>query len=336
MEECMTNEEMNLLPGKIKNGELTSENAVWKLLTEVYFNPRRFIDSFMEDDTRSNFITHIQPKIKKVIERYNPEICPFSAYFYVYIYNAFYSWRRSLIRETQSKKILNESAMQLYEEKCEQYTQNESQKSLEPSPSITESSNEEEHHIRRLNKGNGLKKILNTTPLHPKGLLLQWSSKNFIQKKTTIMALKACYYIHDEQLREICKTCKCDLSTMQQKIDFLRKGLESKAERRENFIRRRDNAYFFHKKYALLLQEISLNSPCRKSLLKKYIRHTESWKLKNDMLQNNRFRICPSNKLIAKILGISERQVSYYIAAAKANCSNLTFVTNYKKVNMDI
>ncbi|WP_455157285.1 hypothetical protein [Treponema socranskii] len=52
-------------------------------------------------------------------------------------------------------------------------------------------------------------------------------------------------------------------------------------------------------------------------LLKKYRKQTESWKHKNKELRESRWRVCPTNKMIANILGICERQVSHYITRAQ-------------------
>ena len=139
-----------------------------------------------------------------------------------------------------------------------------------------------------------------------------------------IIALKACYYIHDAQLPELSTVCGCTQDFLEEKLSLLRDSLYKKAEIRENFIRRRDNAYFFHKKYAIEIQKLENGSPLQKEAYKKYLHHTACWKLKNRMLRNNRYKVCPSNKMIADMIGISERQVSYYIAAAKYGCDSLT------------
>ncbi len=311
----MTSEEMNAVPEKIKHGAVSGEDAVWQLLTEVYVHPGRFLNTFVDGDTKSDFIINIQPKIKTIIDHYKAGICPFSAYFTLYISHAFCSWRRRLISEAAAQKVLMANTLQMYEEQCEKYDK------------------DEYYHLNDASEKRAIKKKNSSLPSLCRSrsinTLDKWQNKNFMQKKITILALKSCYYIHDKQIPSLSKACGCDQNSLQNSINTLRTGLSQKAEQRENFIQHRDNAYFFHKKYAIEMQSVLPDTPAGKKLLKKYLRHTKSWKLKNKILQTNRCRVCPSNKTIAGMLGISERQVSYYIAAVKYNCTTLTSIVKH-------
>ena len=82
-------------------------------------------------------------------------------------------------------------------------------------------------------------------------------------------------------------------------------------------VRRRDNAYYFHRKYYMQLKLCDKEKTDTELLLKKYRKQTESWKRKNKELQQSRWRVCPTNKMISNILGICERQVSHYITRAQ-------------------
>ncbi|WP_210120924.1 hypothetical protein [Treponema parvum] len=341
MEENMDWNEIDSLPGKINVGLLDYENAVWKLLTDVYKNPHRFTGRYLDEDTKSDFVINIQPKIKKLIARYNPDTCPFSAYFTNYVSNAFYSWQRSRIKESYGMEVLDSSSIQLYEDSCIKYAEQEYSGLYEAaSPMQTYSAGRVQNTAEVLrNKYNPNKidesffskrikmQAQNPPPEYAaekNKLLLKWTQKSFNQKKMIIIALKACYYIHDEQLSELSAVCGCAQDFLEEKLRSLRDSLYKKAEIRENFIRRRDNAYFFHKKYAIEIQKLENGSPLQEEAYKKYLHHTACWKLKNRMLRNNRYKVCPSNKMIADMIGISERQVSYYIAAAKYGCDSLT------------
>ena len=48
-------------------------------------------------------------------------------------------------------------------------------------------------------------------------------------------------------------------------------------------------------------------------LEKKYLKHTQLWISLNKKLKDGVINIRPTNKAIADVLGICERQVSYYI-----------------------
>ena len=52
-------------------------------------------------------------------------------------------------------------------------------------------------------------------------------------------------------------------------------------------------------------------------LNRKYEKNTRSWKNLNHQLEEGKILIRPTTKLIAKVLGISSRQVTYYQTTAR-------------------
>jgi len=136
-------------------------------------------------------------------------------------------------------------------------------------------------------------------------------------KTALILALKSSYYIPAERIDIVSSYCSLNSAELHRIIIELNSLLYSKISRRNLIIERRNNAYYFHRKYAAQLKYGSRDKLQASAVSEKYARQTENWKRKNALLQNSRYRVCPTNKMIADLLGICERQVSYYINRAK-------------------
>ena len=136
-------------------------------------------------------------------------------------------------------------------------------------------------------------------------------------KTALILALKSSYYIPASSVDEVSSYCKLQSAELQRLIAELNSLLYSRIERRNTIVRRRDNAYYFHRKYYMQLKLCDKEKTDTDLLMKKYRKQTENWKRKNKELQQSRWRVCPTNKMISNILGICERQVSHYITRAQ-------------------
>ena len=98
--------------------------------------------------------------------------------------------------------------------------------------------------------------------------------------------------------------------------------LASKEEKSKNKIEiRRNKAYFQHRKYRSRIEWAEATkddfSPYEKhKLSNKYDKQTNTWKTLNQQLKKGIINIRPTNKAIAKALGMCERQISFYIKNA--------------------
>lgn len=291
----MTYDEINALPEKTVEKIMTVDEASKLLLREVYFHFYRFGLRFTDEDDRSDFILNITPKLSRLFHEYKPDIGPFAVFFISYITGALYSWRRQVNRKYYVLKVMEGAYKQLHEENQELYTKNEFSENPETEQQFPAA--EQACPVY--------------TDSNPDDF--NWCSRNVKQKVMLILALKSSYYITGCQIQKISELCGCSTTLLENKIILLRQMLDNKARRHENFKQSRDNAYYFHRKYMIEINCIQKNSTRYQSLVRKYVKYTNRWKYKNNLLCTNHHRVCPTNKSIGKMLGICDRQVSYYI-----------------------
>lgn len=317
----MTAQEIDQLPQKLADHLIDEKTAIWKLLTEFYFCPYRFLGrKIYEEDAVSDFVSTSYDKVKKILEIYDPKICPFSAYFTNSIYAAYLSMERKNSKEKLKKTIIEYSCSEIYEDECKNYSQNEYSETLCASD-ITEENFYNE--CKTLNNAclQNRRRPYTIKRFAFKNDEFRWTEKSYEQRNIIITALKHSYYLKANIVSNISKFCNYDEDFLYEKIHFLNNSLERKIEKRAEFIQRRDNAYFFHKRCCIEMKKFVPDTYLHNAIKHKYKKHTLSWMSKNKLLEKNRFKICPSNRTIAKIIGISERQVCYHLAAVRQSAN---------------
>lgn len=143
-----------------------------------------------------------------------------------------------------------------------------------------------------------------------------------LRKTVLILALKSAYYLTDYQINKIAVLCHIDRLLLQQAVQTLKNQLYDREKSKIKIEERRNNAYFQHKRYMnqlnwMLENKDEFDKYRIERVLLKYKAQTEKWKKLNLQLSAGIRNIRPTNKAIADILGICERQVSYYIKNAK-------------------
>lgn len=144
-----------------------------------------------------------------------------------------------------------------------------------------------------------------------------WNTKASKSAKTTlILALKSSYYMTEENIETVCDYCEISKKLMEETIRELKESVEDKQSKRERLQSYRDKSFNMHIKYQTELFE-NTDPKKRQELLEKYRLHTENWHKRNHKLQDEHSKVCPTNKQLAEILGIGERQVANYIHNAE-------------------
>lgn len=144
-----------------------------------------------------------------------------------------------------------------------------------------------------------------------------------IDRKILILVIRYAYFITDEHIHNICNTYKAQEESLFSLIEYVRKIMEKKMERHQALIERRNKAYFYHKKYESQIKYIDesvyITEPekLKENLKDKNQKHICTWQNHNQKLKEGCLFPHPSNKMIADLLGISERQVCYYLYCAK-------------------
>ena len=281
------------LPDLVQAGTLSKEEAVKKIAEYIFREPYRFGLAGFDDDFKSEIILTVLQKGAQVFKRFDKNCGAFGSYLYAFVQGLILTRKRDELRRFIADNTIKSFS---YSEAVERLQNDTVLTVAEKAVSYAPVSNT---------------KIWKT-------LTRRCKPKNASDAKTAlILALKSSYYIPASSVDEVSSYCKLQSAELQRLIAELNSLLYSRIERRNAIIRRRDNAYYFHRKYYMQLKMCDKEKTDTERLLKKYRKQTESWKHKNRELQQSRWRVCPTNKMIANILGICERQVSHYITRAQ-------------------
>ena len=281
------------LPELIQTGTISKEEAVKKIAEYIYREPYRFGLTGFDDDFKSEIILTVLQKGAQVFKRFDENCGAFGSYLYAFVRGLILTQKREELR-----RFIAENNMKAFS-----YCENEERLQTAPALTVAE-------------KAASYTAVSNTKIWRV--LSGRCKRKNASDAKTAlILALKSSYYIPASSIDAVSSYCKLQSAELQRLIAELNSLLYSRIERRNAIIRRRDNAYYFHRKYYMQLKMCDKEKTDTERLLKKYRKQTESWKHKNRELQQSRWRVCPTNKMIANILGICERQVSHYITRAQ-------------------
>ena len=142
-----------------------------------------------------------------------------------------------------------------------------------------------------------------------------------IQNIILVLALKSAYYITEEQISNISRWFNIDKRKIELIIQEIKSEMSERIINKEHMIERRNKAYFQHKKLRNQIEwnKISRSDSkyCNEELHRKYKKNTEIWELLNHQMEEGMIHIRPTTSLIAKVLGISTRQVTYYQTTAR-------------------
>lgn len=127
--------------------------------------------------------------------------------------------------------------------------------------------------------------------------------------------MKACKDIDDETIESVVHFTGVDKALIYEKIQELKEKMTGKDVYSERLVRKRNNAFFFHRKYMQEMLVSAASESKMNELKEKYDKQTKKWKSHNNALavRSN----TPSNEEVANVIGIKPRMVSFYIRNAR-------------------
>lgn len=300
----MKSQELNLIPEKISQKQITKKEAIDIIGTFICQNYPIFGLHKYDEDFRADVLLYFLERGERVIESYNNQIADFFTYLYSNI-SSYIQTRKKMVAKNCIKEsiTISETANFLYEK--ESAYNNIDYKKLELA--------KVPYSYKPITAEN-LKKIFE--PI---------SSVNN-DKKILVLAMKSSFYISDSMIRKVCNLYKIKEEDFYSVIQYCKESITSKSNKHNIAIERRNYAYFHHKKYEHELEkskEKYTNSEADNNLIRKNNKHENNWKSLNYKFEHGFLYLRPTNRTIAEILGICERQVSYYI-----NCAKKDFVKN--------
>jgi hypothetical protein len=300
----MTKLNLNLIPDMLQKKEVTRKEALNLLCEFILSDSPVFGLIKFDEDFISELILRILERGTVIFDSFNPNSGSFFTYFFKYVQSVkFHLLKELSIKELKYKHVVELSKEDLYI--------SDSNSTYYPSKYLIKN---EEKNIDEILKNSAIypKDFLKLIKKHPRGY----------EKLLLVLALKSSYNITETNLNMIASCCNINKEKLQEIVDYLNDKLEYKLKRKRELEEKRNSVYFYKKKYEHQIKKLNEevkedNKYVSESLTEKYNRKYEKWGTLNKKLNNSSHFFKPTNKEIANVLGLCERQVNYYIKALK-------------------
>lgn len=289
---------LNEIPLKLNKGLITREQAIKQIAAFICKNYRVFDLQKYDDDFRSELLVSFLEHGESFLNLFDPSIGDFFTFLYCYIHSMVNSKIRTQIHRTTKEKITIDESINTYQEKLEHY----------------------QHTFYQLKE---LPKVPYAYKQPSKEELIDFFkdlSSEQIDKEILVLAMKSSFYISDNQIKKVCKIYNLDEQKFHDVLIYLKNTIQRKTERRQKAEERRNYSYYHQKRCSQVLNNIDNNFDDylkREQVEYKKNIHYKNWKNLNNKFEDGFLFLRPTNKTIAELLGICERQVSYYINCAK-------------------
>ena len=302
----MKKQEIESVPRQIKDGTLTVKQAVNDICSFVVNNYPLFGLHKFDEDFRSEIFLSMLERGGQLFQNYDSTICCFEKYLYFYVQSIIRTKLKYYAKKSISEKISNEEIIEDLEEQKDFYNKL-NYTYLEP------------------------QKVPYTTriPFAPKVsqketlTALQNLKDKTCDKTILVLAIKSVYYLTDEQIDRVCKIYHIQKDSFLEIIQMCRNTITKKAEKRNFAQERRNYAYYHHKRCCRILDKLKDEDENTHNLelIQKYQlqeqKYKRRWTNLTNSFKNGYLNLRPTNRTVAGLLGLCERQVTYYINCAK-------------------
>lgn len=297
--------DLNLLPEQLQAGSITRKEAVNLICSFISNNYPVFGLQKYDEDFRSDLILKIIERGEHLLDIYMPENGNFFCFLHTYISSLINTKLKSLYKESLTRKIRYEEYLLDTEEKMLKYQK------------LDYSTIESKKFPYAPDK----------IPAEELSKTLRDIAETKTDKKLLVLALKSSFYITDEQIKKVCDVYKIQPSFLYPVIQFCKNSVLKRKNHRDIFQERRNFAYYHHKRYKRMLENLSdetTNADIKRLKFKILEeRHRSNWKKLNESFEKGLLNLRPTNKTIANLLGICERQVTYCLNCARKDAEKL-------------
>lgn len=289
----MKNIEIENLPEAVRENRISKKEAVNIIWEELYLHPYRYGLLKMTEDQRSDFLLDLHDTFEKLFDKFIPGAISFGAYIAGCISNYKMSFLRNQLAEENEQKSAKILLRTQTEENIEKYLIKLNQ--LDSTTSASKKTFSDITGQKTENKEQRKKRIAEITAL--------------------VLLMKACKDIDDETIESVVHFTGVDKALIYEKIQELKEKMTGKDVYSERLVRKRNNAFFFHRKYMQEMLVSAASESKMNELKEKYDKQTKKWKSHNNALavRSN----TPSNEEVANVIGIKPRMVSFYIRNAR-------------------
>lgn len=279
--------------------QISKQDGINLIAELIHRNPSYFDLLKYDEDFKSNVILKFIQSGYFVFEKYNPEYGSFSNYVKSFIRNFSKDEQKKYSRRVLIDSIIEKNCINDYTEKEELYRFLD--RNIFEIPQVPYSYPE----MSPTEMCQNLKKFMAT------------KQYNTEKKMVSVILLKYCFYITDHMIHGMTKLTGLEADEIYEAILFLKNSIPERSEKHKIIEDRRNAAFFRYSKYKEKLSDEFLSDHQREELKKSLELQKKSWELNSEKLASGAYKLFPTNKNISLLLGISERQVSYYISNAK-------------------
>ncbi len=322
----MNREDFERIPDAIYSGKMTVSEAVREMAAFIANNKPVFKLQNYDEDFLSDFFIAFLERGEKSFATYDSSQGSFFSYTFCFVKNLCISVRK---KRTLAKVMDYHSTSEyicVYEEKIQAYENIKYEDFAKPKVPFVYNTPVSYKDFQIACKTNAyqIKKILKdeNNIINPviKEKLLDYSPR-MIQNVIIVLALKSAFYITEEQICKISKWFNIEKAKLDGIIREIKDNMNERIAHKEEMIEKRNKAYLQHKKIrGQILWNESNNENSEylnNTLNKRYEKNTSNWTILNHQLEEGKIHIRPTTKMIAQVLGISSRQVTYYQTTAK-------------------
>lgn len=136
-----------------------------------------------------------------------------------------------------------------------------------------------------------------------------------LKKTALVLALKSCYYMTDEHYKSLSQLCGIPYESIEKLVEEVKESTSMRQNKISKIQTARDKAFQLKCMINERLQNEE-NENAKEFLQRTYEYHTKHWNNTNSLLKEKAFFPSPTNKKVAEVLGLCERQVGYYLQNA--------------------
>ena len=283
----MAHIDIERIPALVAEGTMSKKEGAYCIWEEIYCDPHKYGIAFLDEDEKSDFLLSLLEKFEYAITDFVPQKAKFSTYLYRRLRIAYIGWHRKQLTDVVGEMITRTALKTQYDEEVHKYETAGNAADSEQ-PTIL---------ARRFT-----------------------TSQQRTSAKTTalVLTLKHCHDVDGTILKNVSRFVDIDVAELESLVRSLRKQSDHKVAQRARVIRRRDNAFYYHRKYLNELSQLQEGTARFEKVQQKYQKQTENWIRQNELLAH-RFVLSPTNESIAKEIGMKPRRVSFYIRRAVRN-----------------
>lgn len=293
--------DLNDLPEMVKTNEISALAATKLIAADVLQKPQNYKVPVTNEEIRSELSLRLIQNSDYIFSHFKNDLCSFKTYLCSFIRFQIMNIIRDAYKKDKIDTHVTEMSVFNYEDDNEKYKEDEASFKI----------------------GHTYNTCFNRPANCNKSYLVNESFTSFFETKpskkirsTLVLALKSCYYLTPDHIDKISNYCGIKRKELEILVNDLKESLKDKHDKLEEIKNHRDKSFELHIKFQKLIEKASTESK-KQEYLKCYARHTENWKKKNLLLQEQSFKVCPTNKRLAELLGVCERQIGYYLQNAE-------------------